>query len=305
VFAGQKAAAPISFAPFDARTRRAEAVIEQDGERQRVMKGAVRTVAAACGMAPSAIDAPALRQAEVGIAVSSATDVAKGAASMVLTEPGLTNIVTLVAQGRAIYQRVLTWIVNKISRTILKAGFVAIAFVATGRFVVSAFAMLLLVFMTDFAKISLATDRVRPSRRPESWAIGGFIAVAVVLGVAMVAETLLFLRLGWTRFGLATDANALSTFSFLLLLYFAAFSIVSVRERRWFWSSAPSRVLVAAVAAELVVGTALTRVGLPSLAPLPWGQMLAVLGYALFACLVVNDALKVALLRRHAPSASG
>ena len=118
-------------------------------------------------------DAPALRQAEVGIAVSSATDVAKGAASVVLTDPGLTNIVALVEQGRTIYQRILTWIINKISRTILKAGFVAVAFVVTGKFVVSAFAMLLLVFMTDFAKVALATDHVRWSRKPETWNIGG------------------------------------------------------------------------------------------------------------------------------------
>ena len=80
-------------------------------------------------------DAPALRQAKVGIAVSTATDVAKGASSVVLTEPGLTNIVALVEQGRTIYQRILTWIINKISRTILKAAFVAIAFVVTGKFV--------------------------------------------------------------------------------------------------------------------------------------------------------------------------
>ena len=132
-------------------------------------------------------DAPALRQAEVGIAVSTATDVAKGAASVVLTEPGLTNIVALVEQGRTIYQRILTWIINKISRTILKAAFVAIAYVVTGKFVVSVFAMLLLTFMTDFAKIALATDHVRSSRKPETWNIGGFITVSVVLGVAMVA----------------------------------------------------------------------------------------------------------------------
>jgi magnesium-transporting ATPase (P-type) len=116
-------------------------------------------------------DAPALRQAEVGIAVSTATDVAKGAASVVLTEPGLTNIVALVEQGRTIYQRILTWVINKISRTILKATFVAIAYVVTGKFVISAFAMLLLTFMTDFAKISLATDNVRPSKKPETWNI--------------------------------------------------------------------------------------------------------------------------------------
>ena len=106
----------------------------------------------------------------------------------------------LVEQGRTIYQRVLTWIINKISRTILKSAFVAIAFVATGHFVVSAFAMLLLTFMTDFAKITLATDRVRPSRKPETWNIGGFITVSVVLGVAMVAEALLFLYLCWSSF---------------------------------------------------------------------------------------------------------
>ena len=184
-----------------------------------------------------------LRQAEVGIAVSTATDVAKGAASVVLTEPGLTNIVALVEQGRTIYQRILTWIINKISRTILKAAFVAIAFVVTGKFVVSAFAMLLLVFMTDFAKIALATDHVRPSRKPETWNIGGFITVSAVLGVAMVAEALLLLWIGWSHFGLATNDNALYTFSFLLLLYLAVFSLVSARERRWFWATMPSKTL--------------------------------------------------------------
>ena len=145
-------------------------------------------------------DAPALRQAEVGIAVSTATDVAKGAASVVLTEPGLANIVALVEQGRTIYQRILTWIINKISRTLLKAGFVAIAYVVTGKFVVSAFAMLLLTFMADFAKITLSTDHVQPSKNPETWNIAGFISVSVVLGAAMGAEALLFLWVCWSRF---------------------------------------------------------------------------------------------------------
>ena len=204
-------------------------------------------------------DAPALRQAEVGIAVSTATDVAKGAASVVLTEPGLTNIVALVEQGRTIYQRILTWVINKVSRTILKATFVAIAYVVTGKFVVSAFAMLLLTFMTDFAKISLATDNVRPSKKPETWNIGGFITVSVVLGVAMVAETLLLLWIGWSHFGLATDNNALYTFSFLMLLYFAVFSVVSARERHWFWATLPSKTLVAAIIADALTGTVLVR----------------------------------------------
>jgi magnesium-transporting ATPase (P-type) len=436
VFDGFPAVTPVSFAPFDAKSRRTEAVVEQNGQRLRVMKGAVRTIAEVCGLKPPEIevleqrvnaaaakgyrtlavargpeksapalvglvslydpprpdakqliaalldlgvpvkmltgdalpvaleigrgvglpnirrvadlkaagavagneavdllagadgfaevypedkyivvqhlqaaghvtgmtgdgvnDAPALRQAEVGIAVSTATDVAKGAASVVLTEAGLTNIVTLVEQGRTIYQRILTWIINKISRTILKAAFVAIAFVVTGKFVVSAFAMLLLVFLTDFAKISLATDNVRPSKKPETWNISGFITVSVVLGVAMVAETLFLLWIGWTKFGLATDNNALYTFSFLLLLYFAVFSVVSARERHWFWSSLPSKTFMVALAADAVTGTILTFVGLKGLMPLPWWQTLAVFVYAMVSCLVLNDALKVAMIK--------
>jgi H+-transporting ATPase len=427
---------PVSFAPFDAKNRRTEAVVEQNGQRLRVMKGALRTIAEVCGLGPPAIeelearvkvsaekgyrtlavargpesgppalvglvslydpprpdareliaalknlgvgvkmltgdalpvaseiargvglsdirrvadlkaasaqagnatvdlfagadgfaevfpedkyvvvkglqaaghitgmtgdgvnDAPALRQAEVGIAVSSATDVAKGAASVVLTEAGLTNIVALVEQGRTIYQRILTWIINKISRTILKAAFVSIAFVVTGKFVVSVFAMLLLTFMTDFAKIALATDHVRSSRKPETWNIGGFVAVSVATGVAMVAETLVLLWIGWSRFGLATNNGALYTFSFLMLLYFAVFSVVSARERRAFWSTLPSKALMAALIADTIVGTVLTRVGLPGLMPLPWSQTLAIFAYATVSCLVVNDAVKVMVIR--------
>ena len=442
VFDGAPAVTPISFTPFDATNRRTEAVVEQNGQRLRVMKGAVRTVAEACRLQAQAIealeaqvnesalkgyrtlavargpetgtpallgmvslfdpprpdakqliselrdlgvsvkmltgdalavaseiaqgvglpniqrvsdlkaasaqagnaaidllagadgfaevypedkfivvqhlqaaghvtgmtgdgvnDAPALRQAEVGIAVSSATDVAKAAASVVLTEPGLTNIVALVEQGRTIYQRILTWIINKISRTLLKAAFVAIAFVVTGKFVVSAFAMLLLVFMTDFAKISLATDHVRSSRKPETWNIGGFIAVSVVLGVAMVAEALLLLWIGWSRFGLASNDNALYTFSFLTLLYMAVFSIVSARERHWFWTTMPSKTLVAALMAEVLTGTVLTLVGIPGLVLLPWWQTLAIFAYAMVSCLVVNDAVKVAMIKWRIPAA--
>jgi magnesium-transporting ATPase (P-type) len=242
-------------------------------------------------------DAPALRQAEVGIAVSTATDVAKGAASVVLTEAGLTNIVALVEQGRTIYQRILTWIINKISRTILKAAFVTIAFVATGKFVVSAFAMLLLVFLTDFAKISLSTDNVRPSKKPETWNIVGFITVSVVLGVAMVAETLLLLWIGWSKFGLATNDNALHTFSFLMLLYFAVFSVVSARERQWFWATLPSKTFMLAIAADAVTGTVLTYVGLPGLISLPWRQTFAVFVFAAISCLILNDAVKVAMIK--------
>src|SRR5208337_1142938 len=159
------------------------------------------------------------------------------------------------------------------------------------------FAMLLLTFMTDFAKISLATDNVRPSKKPETWNIGGFITVSVALGVAMVVETLLLLWIGWTHFGLATNNNALNTFSFLMLLYFAVFSVVSARERHWFWATLPSKTFLSALAADALTGTVLTFVGLPGLKPLPGWQTLAIFVYALVACLGVNDAVKVAMIQ--------
>ena len=119
----------------------------------------------------------------------------------------------------------------------------------------------------------------------------------------MVAESLLFLWIGWSRFGLATNDNALYTFSFLTLLYLAVFSIVSARERRWFWATMPSQTLMVALIADALMGTLLTRVGLPGLMPLPWWQTFAIFGYAMVSCLVFNDALKVALIKWRVPRA--
>jgi hypothetical protein len=144
---------------------------------------------------------------------------------------------------------------------------------------------------------------VQPSKKPETWKIGGFILVSVVLGLAMVAEALLCLWFGWTRFGLATHDSTLYTFSFLLLLYLAVFSVVSARERRAFWSTMPSKTLTAALAADALIGTALTRVGLPGLTGLPWLRTMAIFGYAAVSCLVVNDMLKVVMIRWRVPAA--
>jgi hypothetical protein len=118
----------------------------------------------------------------------------------------------------------------------------------------------------------------------------------------MVAEALLLLWIGWSRFGLATDDNALYTFSFLLLLYFAEFSVVSVRERRPFWSSRPSQTLLAASLGDIAVGTGITRLGLPGLTALPWPRTGAIFAYVLISSLVVNDTLKVAMIKWRFPS---
>ena len=204
-------------------------------------------------------DAPALRQAEVGIAVANAADVAKGAASVVLTSEGLAGIVSLVHEGRIVYQRVLTWIINKVSRTILKSAFVAIGFLVTGRLVMSALGIIVLVFLTDFVKITLSTDHVEGSPRPETWDIRTPVLVGAALGVLMVGETLTLLWVGWRLFDLGTQEPVLQTFSFQMLFYFALFSIVSARERRHFWASWPSGTLIVALCLDGVAGTAVLR----------------------------------------------
>ena len=105
-------------------------------------------------------DAPALRRPR-SASPSAAPPTSPRAPPASCSRRGAREHRDLVKKGRTIYQRILTWIINKISRTILKAGFVTVAFLATGKFVISALGMLLLVFMTDFVKIALATDSVR------------------------------------------------------------------------------------------------------------------------------------------------
>src|SRR5579864_1185580 len=243
-------------------------------------------------------DAPALGQAEVGIAVCDATDVAKAAASVVLTTQGLSGIVDLVKNGRAIYQRVLTWIINKVSRTILKSGFVVVAFLVTGKFVISALGMVLLVFMTDFVKIALSTDRVRPSQKPESWKIGGLVWTAVFLGLLMLAEALGLLAFGWSHFDLGHHTGQLQTFTFETLLFFALFSIISIRERRFFWTSRPSLVLTIALLADACVGVLIGFLGLADMKALAPAQIGLVVGYAFVFSLLVNDTIKTLLIGR-------
>jgi H+-transporting ATPase len=243
-------------------------------------------------------DAPALRQAEVGIAVSGATDVAKGAASVVLTTDGLEGIVDLVKNGRAIYQRILTWIINKISRTILKSGLVVIAFLVTGKFVISALGMILLIFMTDFMKITLSTDRVHPSQNPETWNIGSLVTVGALLGLLMVFEGLGLLWTASAWFGLFSDNGRLYTFTFQMFLFFALFSIISIRERSAFWASRPSLILALAMAGDGCLGLLIGAVGLAELRPLPFAETALVIVYTMVCTLGVNDTIKRALIRR-------
>jgi H+-transporting ATPase len=179
-------------------------------------------------------DAPALKQAEVGIAVSNASDVAKGAASLVLIKEGLSNIPAPIKVGRMMFERINIWILNKIARTISKTCFIVFAFLVLGKFIISATAMLVMIFMTDFVKISLSTDNVDWSKKPAVWNINALVKIGTVIGAIMTMEAFVLLYIGLHYFKLNTDNNALNTFSFEILLFLALFSIVVVRGKKHF-----------------------------------------------------------------------
>ncbi len=241
-------------------------------------------------------DAPALKQAEVGIAVSSATDATKGAASVVLTEEGLHAIVSLVRVGRMIHQRIVTWILNKIIKTFEIVVFVVAAYLITGVYVVGAFEIVLLLFLIDFVTISIATDNARPSLRPETWDLGPLVKASVLLGILMVSESLALLYIAMSFLHL-TDATGLRTFAFCMLIFGGMFTIFVVRERDYFWMSRPSNILLAAIGGDMLVTTIVSVFGIPGLMPIPLAYVLIAWAWYLLFALLINDAIKVRVLR--------
>jgi H+-transporting ATPase len=239
-------------------------------------------------------DSPALKQAEVGIAVSNATDVAKGAASVVLTESGLSNILGLVITGRMIYQRIVTWIINKVVKTFQVVLFVIAAFLLTGVFIVDAYQVVLLLFLVDFVTISLATDKVRPSLKPETWDITHIVRSSIMLGIFIVAESLglLYVALTYLHFD---NVAQLNTFGFDMLLFGGLFTILVVRERGNFWKSRPSKPLLTAILVDIVISSLISVFGIPGLAAIP----AVYVGFALvwfFAFgILLNDQVKTRL----------
>jgi H+-transporting ATPase len=240
-------------------------------------------------------DAPALRQAEVGIAVSSATDVAKKAASAILVTEGLGGIVDLIKSGRETYQRIITWTLNKIIKTFQITVFVILMFMLTGQYIVSALHMILLLFLTDFVTLSLATDHVRFSSRPDTWDITGLVKVAVSLGLLVIAELMIFVHAGPLYFGIQ-NLPQLQTFTFQALIFIELLNVLIIRERRHFWSSMPSKALLAALTLDLLVVFFISTMGFPGIEPIPLRAALVIIGFSLAAVFLVNDPVKVFLV---------
>jgi len=187
-------------------------------------------------------DSPALKQAELGTAVSDAADVAKAAASIVLTKPGLGEIIDAVKISRQTYQRMLTWVINKITKVVEIVILLSIGFFWLHDMVISLLGMSLLVFANDFATMSIATDRVKSTDSPNKWNVKNITAASAILGLLFALEDLLVIFIGMKFFKLGI--NEIRTLVLLSLVFNSQFRMLIVRERRHFWASVPGRNLL-------------------------------------------------------------
>ncbi len=239
-------------------------------------------------------DAPALRQAQMGIAVSTATDVAKSAASMVLTQPGLQGIVTAIKEGRAGFQRILTYTLNALVKKFELVLFLGAGLMMTGHAILTPMLMALLLITGDFLTMSLTTDRATPSGSPDRWRIRPITAAAAVLGSFGLMFAVGVVAVG--KYVLDLDIAKLRTLAFITLVFAGQATIYAVRERRHMWHSRPGNWLVASSALDLGVASLLAVTG-TLMAPLSASTVLAVLGAAVAFSLLL-DAVKYAAFRR-------
>jgi len=239
-------------------------------------------------------DAPALKQAEAGIAVSTATDVAKAAASMVLTESGLSGVVRAVETGRRIYQRMLTYTLNKIIKTLEIGIFLSLGVMLTRTFVVTPLLVVLLLFTNDFVTMSIATDHVSFSAHPDQWDIRTLMLTAGALaGLVLI---LLFAVFFAGRDVLHLPLRQLQTLAFLTLVFTGQGNVYLVRERNRFWNSIPSKWLIFSSLADVLVVSILATRGI-LMASIPWALVGSLLGLVSLY-LVFIDGAKVYIFRR-------
>ena len=211
-----------------------------------------------CG--DGANDAPALRQAQIGIAVSTATDVAKSAAGMVLTAPGLGGIVAAVKEGRVTFQRILTYTLNSVIKKIVQVLLLAIGLIMTGHAVLTPMLMVIVMITGDFLAMSLTTDRVRPSAAPNSWNVGRITGVAVLLGLCFLAFCVGVMAIG--KFELRLGIESLRTLLVVAIVYGSQATIYALRARRYMWGLSPTMWLILSSIADITIITVLANRGI-------------------------------------------
>lgn len=246
-------------------------------------------------------DAPALKKADAGIAVSGATDAARAAADIVLLTPGLSVIIDAVKESRKIFQRMNSYAIYRIAETIRVLLFMTLSILVFNFYPVTAVMIVLLALLNDGAILSIAYDRVHYSDKPEKWNMPVVLGIATVLGIAGVIASFGLFYLGERVFHLNRDM--IQTLIYLKLSVAGHLTIFVTRTRRHFWSIRPSFILLGAVAGTQIVATLISVYGI-FMPAIGWGWALLVWGYAL-AWFVVNDFVKLGAYRVFDNAASG
>lgn len=210
-----------------------------------------------CG--DGANDAPALRQAQLGIAVSTATDVAKSAAGLVLTEPGLNGIVGAVTEGRIAFQRILTYTLRSILNKVRQVSYLAIGLLITDHAILTPMLVVISMITGDFLAMSSTTDNVHPSEKPNTWKIGRLTLAGVLLGLLDLVFCIAVLLVG--KDYLQLDLETLRTLTMVNLVVSGQAIYYVVRERRRIWSSRPSTIVLACSSADLLIVPTLAFAG--------------------------------------------
>lgn len=236
-------------------------------------------------------DAPALKQAEVGIAVRSATDVARQAASIILLKDGLRQIIDLIREGRIIHARIANYTVNKISKTILTILFVCAMFLLTGQFVVETLDMVLLLFLIDFAVLALAVDKVSWSRYPAQWNIRPLVIKGILLGLLLFLECVVWFFLAERQFGI-NDIGSAHSLGFCTLFFATILIIPLVRTDGPFYRAPISKTLLAVILTDILLVLVLTSLGFKGFAALGFLPVLCTLGFFVAVNFIINDAVK-------------
>jgi H+-transporting ATPase len=243
-------------------------------------------------------DAPALKKADCGIAVSGATDAARAAASIVLLTPGLSVIIDAIKESREIFQRMNSYAIYRIAETLRVLLFMTVAILVFNFYPMTAVMIVMLALLNDGAILSIAYDNVHYKDKPEAWNMRMVLGVATVLGVVGVVSAFGLFYLGERVFHL--DRAHIQTLMYLKLSVAGHLTIFLTRTRGPFWSHRPARILLAAVIGTQVIATVFAVYGILMI-PIGWGWGLVVWGYAL-AWFLVNDRVKLLAYRVFDPT---
>jgi H+-transporting ATPase len=238
-------------------------------------------------------DAPALKKADCGIAVSDATDAARAAAAIVLLKSGLSVIIDAIKESRKIFQRMNSYAIYRIAETLRVLFFMTLAILIFNFYPLTAVMIVMLALLNDGAILSIAYDNVHYKDQPEAWNMRMVLGISTVLGIIGVVSAFGLFYLGERVFHL--DRAHIQTLMYLKLSVAGHLTIFLTRTRGPFWSIRPARILWVAVLGTQIIATLIAVYGF-FMTPLGWGWAGFVWGYAL-VWFLLNDRVKLLAYR--------